>query len=201
MIKSIAEFDYSTVSQATEGQLYNAFAEGMDQIRDKKYKLELLNERNPTWNFEVIDFHNFIGVEIDRKTCKQKGLREFSPFMMDLPNITVYTPGNPMQAMQSIFKSRGSGKPLSIEGMSLEIVAKIRTNYKLNVCDGSMNKLVTQGKENEDEVHFAKFEGFYPTFELSPENLMKGGAGLGSIEFRDWTIVDFDNFLKGNPHL
>ncbi len=33
LIKSLSEFDYSTVSQATEGQLYNSFAEGMDQIR------------------------------------------------------------------------------------------------------------------------------------------------------------------------
>ena len=54
--------------------------------------LEIVNERNHTWNMEVIDFHNFLGVEIDRKANQKKGIKEFSPFMMDIPNITMYTP-------------------------------------------------------------------------------------------------------------
>lgn len=151
---------------------------------------------------EVIDFHNYLGVEIDRKANKKKGIKEFAPFMMDLPNITLYTPNNPMQMMQSVFKSRGKGEPMIIEGMTIEIFTKIRTNLKLNlVADSTSDKLVPANKHAEDEIHFVKFEGFYPTFELSPENLMKGANALSTKEFRDWTIVDFDNFLNGNPHL
>jgi len=93
--------------------------------------------------------------------------------MMDLPNMTLYTPANPLNAMQALFKSRGSG-PMVIEGMTIEILTKIRTNYKLNLVtpeSPTNNKLITKSKQIDDEVHFVKFEGFYPTFELSPESL------------------------------
>jgi hypothetical protein len=105
--------------------------------------------------------------------------------------------------MQSVFKSRGKGEPMIIEGMTIEIFTKIRTNLKLNLvaADSTSDKLVPANKHSEDEIHFVKFEGFYPTFELSPENLMKGANALSTKKFRDWTIVDFDNFLNGNPHL
>jgi hypothetical protein len=122
--------------------------------------------------------------------------------MMDLPNITMYSPSNPMQMMGSMFKARGKGEPMVIDGMTIEIFTKIRTNLKLNLAsENSSDKLVPANKQMEDEIHFVKFEGFYPTFELSPENLMKGANALSTKEFRDWTIVDFDNYLKGNPHL
>ena len=99
--------------------------------------------------------------------------------------------------MQSMFKSRGSGKPLVIEGLTIEIVTKIRTNYKLNLKEVD-KQLIPKTKEIDDEIHYVKFEGFYPTFELSQESLKNGPLNL---EFRDWTIVDFDDFLKGNNHL
>ena len=90
-----------------------------------------------------------------------------------------------------------------IEGMTIEILTRIRTNCKLNlvtpVSEGnSSDKLIPNSKTTDDEIHFVKFEGFYPTFELSPESLKKGPL---SLEFKDWTIVDFDDFLKGNTHL
>lgn len=85
-----------------------------------------------------------------------------------------------------------------VEGLTLEIIVKISTNMKLNLIDSAASdKLIPKNKLMDDEIHFVKFEGFYPTFELSPESIKKG---MMNHSFRDWTIVDFDNFLKGNHH-
>ena len=59
--------DYDSVSQACEGNLSKAFATGLDKARDKNFKINLVNDKSHTWNLEVVDFHNYLGVEIDRK--------------------------------------------------------------------------------------------------------------------------------------
>ena len=165
------------MSLCCEGNLSNAFADALDKMQEKKLQLELLNERNFTWNMEVIDFHNYLGVNIDRKTNKKNNLKVFAPFMMDLPNITMHTNANPLQAFGSLFKNKGpSGAPI-IDGLTLEVVAKIRTNLKLNVKvkeGGSSDKLIDRSKEIDDELHFVKFEGFYPSLELDPKALQSG---------------------------
>jgi hypothetical protein len=198
----LADQDYDTISHACEGNLSKAFALGLDTLREKKLKLNLLNERNHTWHMEVLDFHNYLGVEIDRKANRAKGIKEFAPFMMDLPNMTIYTPSNPMQAMASLFKQKTKGWPMVVDGMTMEIVVKVRTNYKLDLVDpSSPSTLIPTSKSVDDELHFLRFEGFYPTFEFAPETFMKGPGALDTLQFRDWTIVDFDDYLKGNGHL
>lgn len=101
--------DYSSIGSACEGNLYNVFATSMDKMRERKVTLELLNNNNHTWNLEVVDFHNYLGVNIDRKENKKKGIKEFAPFMMDIPNMTMFTSANPLTAIQHLIKSRGSG--------------------------------------------------------------------------------------------
>ena len=67
--------------------------------------------------------------------------------------------------MSTIFKQKSSGKGMQIEGLTLELIVKIRTNYKLDLVDSSSsekNKLISKGAEIDDEIHFVKFEGFYP---------------------------------------
>lgn len=184
-----------------EGNLYRGFKDGVSNLRDKNLKLRLYNEVNHTWQLEVIDFQNFIGVEIDRQANKSKGVREFNPFMMDLPNITIFTPSNPMNMFASLFKNQGTGKPMMVSGISIEILVKIRTNLKLDLIGESSStteSLIPASRKTDDEIHYVKFEGFYPEFELSPESLKRG---MTNLEFKDWTIVDFDNYLKGNSHL
>ena len=50
--------------------------------------------------------------------------------------------------------------------MTLEILTKIRTNFKLDLVEQN-NSLVPANKQSDEEIHFVKFEGFYPTFEFS----------------------------------
>jgi hypothetical protein len=52
----------------------------------------------------VVDFHNAFGVEIDRKANKKKGIREFNPMMIDMPNLTIFTPENPIAMLGTLIK-------------------------------------------------------------------------------------------------
>jgi hypothetical protein len=36
------------------------------------------------------------GIDIDRGENKKKNLKEMSPFFMDIPNMTIYGPSNPL---------------------------------------------------------------------------------------------------------
>ena len=83
---------------------------------------------------EVVDFHNYVGVGIDRRENRKKGVVEFAPFMMQVPNLTIYASSDPMKAMQQLFKSAPNPNgPLSIEGMTLEITTKISANTILRL--------------------------------------------------------------------
>ena len=97
-------------------------------------------------------------------------------------------------------RSQGSGKPAIVDGLTIEVLMKIKTNFKLNLKSSveGEDKLIPRSKELEDEIHFVKFEGFYPSFELTLEAM---SGAVKNKEFKDWTIVDFDYFLKGNPHI
>ena len=196
LLRMLADMDYDAVSSSCEGNLMNAFASSMDQMREKKIQLEVLNERNFTWSLEMIDFQHYVGAKIDRKENKKQGLKEFNPFMADLPNLTIYNRGALLQFAASIMRQRDN-KPV-LTDFTIETTLKISTNYKLNLKMPDGSKLIPTGKEYDDEVHFVKFEGMYPEFEVSLESIQKGMTTSG---FSDWTIVDFDNFLQGNNHL
>lgn len=58
------------------------------------------------------------------------------------------------------------------------------------------------------EVHFLKIEAEVEKFELGLQAITKlfqrvrnKEFGMSSLNFQDWTIIDFDNCLKGNPHI
>ena len=125
---------------------------------------------------------------------------------MEIPNVTLYTSGSPLASLQNMmgFKKGtipGPGSsPLKISGLTIEMIVKFKTNFKLNLLSKSNggSKLISNDQLRDEELHFVKFEGAYPEFEFSPDALKKS---LTSFNFRDWTIVDFDDTLKGNPHI
>ncbi len=105
-----------------------------------------------------------------------------------------------MDTIKSLF-SKNDGKSFGFlfKGMTIELIVKITTNYKLNLVEPSGQKLILPGNTRDEEVHFVKFEGIYPDFEISRQNM---GRPIGdAYEFKDWTIVDIDNYLKGNSHI
>jgi hypothetical protein len=66
------------------------------------------------------------------------------------------------------------------------------------LIEKSGTKLIPPNQLQDDEVHFAKFEGMFPDFEFSPMAIM---SKMKDMNIKEWTITDFDNFLKGNPHV
>ena len=159
-------------------------------------------------NIKLIDFHNFAGVRIDRKTNRENGLKETSPFFVNMPNITVYMPSNPFK-MTSSFLNPGSGGAsggMKMDTLTMELLVAIRSNLKLDLIDlgpdpGQKAKFLTPSRINDDEIHFVKFEGRVPPIELSMA-AMKNTETLQKLtQIEDWTITDFDNCLNGNPHV
>ena len=118
---------------------------------------------------------------------------------MDIPNITIYTKGSPLASVQNMMGfNKNSTNNLKIDGLTIEMIIKFRTNFKLNLFSKDGSKLISNDAMRDEEVHYVKFEGAYPEFEFSPESLKKS---LSTFNFKDWTIVDFDNYLQGNPHI
>ncbi|CDW71076.1 UNKNOWN [Stylonychia lemnae] len=187
------------VSSGCEGLMGDAFLNSMDKLRDQKYQLALINERHHRISLELVDFHHYFGASISRKQNRKDMIKVFSPLMLDLPNMTMYTKGNTLESLQSLLGFQKQDKSnIKISGINLQLVVKFKTNYKLNLISKEGNKLISNDQAIDEEIHFVKFEGQYPEFELNAQNLRKS---LEDFNFQDWSIVDFDDFLKGNPHI
>eukprot|EP00347_Sterkiella_histriomuscorum_P020533 403337441 len=201
LLKAISQKDYDLVGGCCEQSMYKAFAQGMDQLKVKGFNTEIMNEHNHKMELELVDFHNYYGASIDRNENKKKSIKEFNNFLMDVPNITMYTSGSALSSLQSMIGMAQKGKgnnPLKISGLTIEMIVRFKTNFKLNILNENNDKLISNDKARDDELHFVKFEGAYPEFEFSPDSMKKS---LTTFNFRDWTIVDFDNKLLGNPHI
>ena len=184
-----------------EKQLLNKFLDQLDYMSDNKLKLSLLNEqlnsKSKPLDIKIVDFNNYMGAGMDREENKRNGIRESSPFLMNLPNVKVYIPSNPLEMLKNFKQGSGPKKAMEIDTMSTEITLAITTNLKLDLQDEeSKSNLISKKKKSDKEVHFVTFQGFHPPFEVSMETI-KNMQNLMVIE--DWTITDFDNSLFGNP--
>ena len=75
----------------------------------------------------------------------------------------------------------------------------------MNMTLPNGEKLIPAEDKNKSEVHFVVFEGVVDDHVVSFWSLFKTLRVLTKpIEFKpkdnEWKIVDFDDFLKGNPH-
>ena len=88
-----------------ERQLLNKFLDQLDYMRDNKLKMTLLNEnlnsKSKPLEMKLVDFNNYIGASVDRAENKKNGLREASPFFMNLPNVKVFVPSNPLEMLKN----------------------------------------------------------------------------------------------------
>jgi hypothetical protein len=87
-----------------------------------------------------------------------------------------------------------------LQMLNIDLVLRVRTNLKLCLIESDGTKSVPANKLREEEVHFIRIEGKYPSHMV--DILMKRNIGDKKLsDFEDWTITDFDDFLKGNPHV
>ena len=80
---------------------------------------------------------------------------------------------------------------------------RVKTNLKLNLVSpgNPATKLIATGEEKDIETHFLTMEGWIPDIEVTQNDLETGKWWKNHEMFQDWTITDFDNILKGNPHI
>ena len=83
--------------------------------------------------------------------------------------------------------------------INYQLLIRVSTNLKLNLFDCETEERVIVGRDNlaRREVHFLLMEGVVG--KISDEEFRKGQYDI-SRNVCDWTIVDIDNYLKGNPH-
>ena len=90
---------------------------------------------------------------------------------MDIPNLKLFGPSNPMKMAQMFMKAKGPNSPIQLNNLTIDFILKIKTNYKLNMILKDGTKLINNDDNVDDELHYVKFEGLFPNFELSPSAL------------------------------
>ena len=85
---------------------------------------------------------------------------------------------------------------------------RIETNLKLNMLhtDSEERFIKEERRLLKPEVHFLTMEGSIGTVNTaSMTDMVKDVRSFSNIEtditVTNWTIVDFDNYLNGNPHI
>jgi hypothetical protein len=126
-----------------------------------------------------------------------------NPFFMDMKNFEFYMPKNPLALAGKFLNApKGpDGKPVrKMEGVTIEVLVRFCTRTKVAVkgYDPDTEESYYLGQNRDEEYHFVKFEGSLPPIEI---NLEKMKEIAKNMVIEDWTITDFDNCLKGNPHI
>lgn len=201
LLSALADGNEEHVRSGLEKSLADAFVSQMQNIQQRGAKLELMNQKHHTFKIEVVDFINSIGIGIDREANRQKGVKEITSFLFDIPNLKIYGPSNPLKMGAALMSLKGGSDPNKeqfFNTITLGLLFKVRTNLKLNLVEADGERMIPKNKETDEEVHYVKFEGLNDKFKIDPANLLKTSQ---QFEFKDWTITDFDDFLKGNPSL
>ena len=77
---------------------------------------------------------------------------------MNLPNIKVFVPANPLEMLKNFKQGSGPKKAMEIDTMSTEITLAINTNLKLDLQDEeTKSNLITKKKKADKEIHFVTF--------------------------------------------
>ena len=131
-------------------------------------------------------------MSMNREECRLNGIREFGGY--GLPPNTMMLVGN-MGSMTRNYELK----------VHLQLMVKIKSNLGLQIVDKSSGEKMLPDKDP-SEVHFLKMEGVLGSADISKSiwsfkslfDLMMPSA-KNSVS--DWTLVDFDHFLRGNPHI
>ena len=88
--------------------------------------------------------------------------------------------------------------------LNFEYLIKVESNLKLNLIDKDGKSLIAQDEKYDEEIHYMRMESVISTYELRISTIFKllkeAIRGRPTIDFKEWTLTDFDNHLNGNPH-
>lgn len=197
-LKSIQERNLIQLNSFCEKNLAISVSEGFEEINSEIANIELLNEKDFPKNvsMRVVDFNQTFGVSIDREDNRIRNVKPvesgffYSKDKQKRDNFDMYMP-----EMKSL------GEKLTL---NFEMVIRVDTNLKLNMVGRDGKALISPDDFDEEEIHFMRVESVCNEFEISPKTvfrMIKEMFSKKQLNFRDWTITDFDDFLKGNPHV
>ena len=77
--QGIAEQDIDLIGSICEPNLRFAFSEFFDELEERNYKIEAVEEPETEIKLEIIDFHQVYGApSISREECRLNGVWDFS---------------------------------------------------------------------------------------------------------------------------
>ena len=90
--------------------------------------------------------------------------------------------------------------------LHLQLMVKVKTTFSLQLLDLKSLEKYPKHDEGQEEFHFLKMEGVLGSADIRQSFWnFREIHGLLTPDPKnvvtDWTIVDFDNFLRGNPHI
>lgn len=143
---------------------------------------------NPWFRIDCVDSNQVLGASIDRRKNADLSKIEIGMFKKFTENFKIYSNKN-------VF----ANKTIPV---NMELVVKVTTNYKLNVVDAKGQMLIPSQDHADEEIHFVRFESLVEEFTLSMSSIsdLRKRLQKGNIEFKGWTITDFDRYLFDNPH-
>ena len=131
LLESIVDRDTESMKEMLEPTIRSDFLEELNNLESNEVQLELINEQNATFKCELYDLRIIIGASVSRTENKANRLGEFNfPGVRGSKLINVYMAD--LQHVQNMRKLE----------MNLEVIAKLRTNLKLNAIDKSGNALI-----------------------------------------------------------
>ena len=92
---------------------------------------------------------------------------------------------------------------------NVQLMLKIETKVKLNIINEDGSALYSEDQKDDKEIHYMYVESVTDTYEVGfgalkqalHQFFFKKEAADKMIErMNEWTVIDFDNCLEGNPH-
>lgn len=190
LLYSIVEGNEPMIDNFCEYHLSESIVPTLEKLSELGYVLQIINDKNHSFEMEVADMNQVIGAHIDRRRNVGHRRIDMSQILKNdnAKLFKVYVPKG----------IRGSTLP-----MNVEMVLKIKTNLKLNIIDPHGNALIHPDDYSDEEIHFVRFESVFNEIEMNFSALMNIRNKLNNpdIEFESWTITDFDRFLFDNSHV
>ena len=91
--------------------------------------------------------------------------------------------------------------------LNLQFLIRVNSNLSLKIVDNkSGDQYPRMDDREEKEVHFLRMEGVLADLDVSQsmwgfKKVIDKASPDPYAQVSDWTIVDFDDFLRGNPHI
>ena len=143
--------------------MYNAFSEGLDELRDQHMKPKVLKpfdkievtgteELVDEWfKMEVVGVENIFGVSIDREINNRI---VYNHVETKRPNLRTYIPAE-LQWNDKLT-------------MNMQLCVKVTTPVKLSlISEKEGTSLIAPEDEMATEVHFVQFEGIHKDYEVN----------------------------------